>query len=94
MLKMVEQQTKWYSTCSQYLSMKTANLIKFQGKRDCNGRNICVDDYCQISRDSEMYCRKPICYEDYECGERGACRKGRCFLACSGDKDCSKWVCI
>ena len=62
--------------------------------RECNGKNICVDDYCEFVKGSEMYCRKPICDYDEDCGKRGICRQGRCFLACTKDRDCSKWVCI
>ena len=61
---------------------------------DCGEKNICGNDDGEYIKDSEeeLFCRKPICEIDRDCGSNGWCWGGRCHLKCDRDSECKPYV--
>ena len=69
-------------------------LLLLQTRKDCDGNNVCADYSGHYRGNREMYCHRPLCSEDDDCGwKEGRCMKdGECYLGCKSTRDCKPYV--
>ena len=69
-------------------------LLLLQTRKDCDGNNVCADYSGHYRGKRDMYCHRPLCSEDDDCGwKEGRCMKdGECYLGCKSTRDCKPYV--
>ena len=70
------------------------HYMHIKGDRDCGKQNICGNENGEYIQDSkeELFCRKPICIDNSDCGSKGICLNYRCRRRCKRYTECKPYV--